>query len=81
MKYFKEYNNSLIADFECKNFESAIKFINQVANIAEISDHHPDILLYNYKYVKVTCTSYNNWSTITEKDYAIAKLIESSYRK
>lgn len=71
----------LQASFEFRNFENALKFVNQVGNIAEISNHHPDIYLHDYKYVSICSTTHDAWWTVTSKDRAIAKLIESSYKK
>ena len=81
MKYFKEIDNTLIAKFEFKNFSEALAFVNQVANIAEISNHHPDILLHNYKFVTITNTTHDTGNMLTNNDYAIAELIEKSYKK
>ncbi len=80
MKYFIEKNNTLTAKFEFKNFNDALKFVNLVWNIAEISNHHPDILLHDYKYITITTTTHDRWNTLTDKDYAIAERIEASYR-
>jgi len=81
MKYFKELDNVLTATFEFQNFQQALIFVNQVWNIAEISNHHPDIMLHDYKKVTVKSTTHDEWNMITDQDYAIAKLIESSYKK
>ena len=40
-------------EFEFKNFVKAVDFINRIADVAEYEDHHPDILLHNYKNVRV----------------------------
>ena len=71
----------LQATFEFKNFSKALEFVNTVWNIAEISNHHPDMYLHDYKYVSICSTTHDEWSIVTKKDEAIAKLIESSYRK
>lgn len=81
MKYFTEQNHTLIWDFEFTNFTEALKFVNLVWNIAEISHHHPDIKLYNYKFVEISTTTHDAGNTLTEKDFALAKRIEESYRK
>ena len=80
MKHFTEKNNTLTGKFEFKNFPGALKFVNLVWNIAEISDHHPDMLLHDYRFVTITTTTHDAWNTLTEKDYAIAERIEASYR-
>ena len=81
MKHFREENNMLIATFECKSFQEALHFVNQIGNIAEISNHHPHIQIHDYKMVTVETTTHDAANTITQKDYAIAKLIEASYKK
>ena len=40
-------------EFEYKNFVKAVDFINRIADVAEYEDHHPDILLHDYKRVRV----------------------------
>lgn len=71
MKYFAHEENMLQATFE---------FVNIVWNIAEISNHHPDIYIHDYKFVSVCSTTHDQWDTVTSKDHAIAKLIEASYK-
>jgi len=71
----------LHATFEFKNFSKALEFINTVWNIAEISDHHPDMSIHDYKYVTIQTTTHDSWNTLTDKDFAIVKLIESSYKR
>lgn len=81
MKYFLEQDNTLKASFEFKNFAQALAFVNQVGNIAEISNHHPGIKLHNYKYVTIETTTHDSGNMLTNKDFAIAELIEKSYKK
>lgn len=80
MKHFTQKNNTLIAKFEFKNFSEALKFVNLVWNIAEISGHHPDILIHNYKFVTITTTTHDTGNTLTKKDYTLAERIEASYQ-
>lgn len=81
MKYFKQYDHYLEAEFEFQNFRKALDFINLIWNIAEIHDHHPDISLFNYKFIKVSITTHDAENTLTKKDFALAKNIELSYKK
>ena len=40
-----------------KDFKIALGFVNAVGGLAEKERHHPDILLYRYKHVRVSsCT-------------------------
>ncbi len=81
MKYFQEHDNLLEATFEFQDFQKALDFVNIVWNIAQISNHHPDILIHEYKNVTIRTTTHDADNTVTKKDYAIAKLIEASYKK
>jgi len=59
-----------------KDFKTAMEFANQVAMMAENADHHPDI---NISYNKVTfILSTHSENGVTEKDFNLAKDIESS---
>lgn len=46
-------NQKITRDFEFSDFSAAIDFVNKVAKIAQQQDHHPDILVHNYKKVKI----------------------------
>ena len=55
---WKLSNGSLEKNYKFTNFKKAIEFINRVADIAEIENHHPDILLWNWNNVKLTITTH-----------------------
>lgn len=63
--------------FEFKNFSEALQFVNQVGEIAESNNHHPDILLHDYKKVTITLFTHDE-NSVTEKDLKLAELIEES---
>ena len=50
-------------------FASAIAFVVRVGFDAETADHHPDILISNYKRVTLTFTTHSAGG-LTEKDFA-----------
>ena len=58
-----------------KNFLDASAFIQQIAGIAEHQDHHPDILLSDYKNVKVMISTHSAGG-ITQNDFDLARAIE-----
>jgi 4a-hydroxytetrahydrobiopterin dehydratase len=60
MKYFEENNNTLVAHFEFKNFKQALDFVNRVGEIAENLNHHPNINMYEYKFVQVATTTHDS---------------------
>jgi 4a-hydroxytetrahydrobiopterin dehydratase len=45
-------------EFKFKDFKEALKFVNEVGNIAEQENHHPNILLYGWNKVRITLTTH-----------------------
>lgn len=61
--------------FGFKNFKTAIRFVNQVADLAEAESHHPDILI---NYNKVTLTLWTHAiGGLSENDFILAAKIDS----
>ena len=53
-------------------FASAVAFVVRIGFDAEAADHHPDVLISNYKKVTVTFTTHSEGG-LTEKDFAGAE--------
>lgn len=67
-------NKKIQRQFKFKTFEEAIKFVNQVAQLAEKEGHHPDIHIY---YNKVTIESTTHAvGGLSENDFILARKIE-----
>jgi 4a-hydroxytetrahydrobiopterin dehydratase len=65
---------SIQKKFSFGNFKDALAFVNQVGELAEKSDHHPDIAI---NYNKVTLTSWTHTSGgLTTKDFDLAGHVE-----
>lgn len=79
----KEYNgwefedDTLTRDFEFKNFKEALAFVNVVGVIAEESNHHPDIILFDYKCVSIITKTHDANDQVTQKDYDLVDKINS----
>ena len=69
------HNELLVKEFVFPTFQDAINFVNTVAKIADEADHHPDILI-SYNKVKISLITHD-LGEISEKDYSLAKEIES----
>lgn len=41
-------------DFAFPNFAGALAFVNKIGAIAEAEGHHPDLLIHQYRHVRVT---------------------------
>lgn len=73
---WKEKDNRLVKEFQFKNFKEAVEFVNNILPIAEEQEHHPDILLYEYKRVRVMIYNHDE-NKITDKDYNLAVAIDN----
>ena len=62
--------------FEWEDFARAIKFVNDVAKLADRYDHHPDIDI-RYAKVKLTLTTHSE-EGLTSIDFDFANDIEQS---
>ena len=76
MNEWRVEDKYLVKEFECENYVDAVKFIKQISELAEIADHHPDILLHSYKKVKVMLRTHDK-DKITQKDYTLAEEIDN----
>lgn len=73
---FTEKDWKLNKIYEFKNFLEAIAFVNKLAILAEDLNHHPDIKIFNYKYVEISISTHSE-NKITSRDYELAELIEN----
>ena len=55
------------------DFKQAMEFANRVAELAEATDHHPDIDI-RYNKVRLTLSTHSAGG-LTEKDFSLAKQI------
>ncbi len=59
-----------------KNFMTAINFIQQVAEIAEGEDHHPDIHLTGYRNLRIDLSTHAIGG-LSENDFIVAAKINN----
>ena len=69
-------NDAITKTFKHDSFAEAIVFVNAVAHLAELANHHPDIDI-RYTNVTITLTTHDQGG-ITEKDVALARSIEET---
>ena len=65
--------DTLRRDYQFKNFIQAMAFVNQVVEVAETANHHPDIDI-RYNKVTLALTSHDEGG-ITSRDLKMAKKI------
>jgi 4a-hydroxytetrahydrobiopterin dehydratase len=63
--------DEIVREWRFENFAEAIAFVNQVADLAEEANHHPDILIHGWNKVKLSLTNHSAGG-LTEVDFTIA---------
>jgi len=61
-------------EYNAKNFMAAVRFINEVAQIAESEDHHPDIHLTAYRKLRIELSTHAV-KGLSENDFILAAKI------
>ncbi len=75
LKSWKLKKGKLELNLEFKDFKSAMKFVNKVAELAENEFHHPDIFIHSWNKVNLTLYTHDA-KGLTEKDFSLAEKIE-----
>lgn len=73
---WKIEENKLTKEFTFHNFVEAVAFVQKIVPLAEAMNHHPDILIYAYKKVKITLFTHSE-NKVTDKDHTLAKKIDA----
>ena len=69
------YEDSAIKKtFEFERFSDSIAFVNEIAKLAEESNHHPDLAI-RYNRVEVLLTTHDK-GDVTGKDFMLAEQIQ-----
>jgi 4a-hydroxytetrahydrobiopterin dehydratase len=66
---------TLVRTVEVAGFTAAIALVNAVAQAAEAANHHPDILLHDYKRVTFTLSTHAA-KAVTQRDIDLATEID-----
>ncbi len=72
-------DNAFMKTFKHESFPEAIVFVNAVAHLAELANHHPDVDI-RYTNITIALTTHDQGG-ITEKDVGLARSIEEIRRK
>jgi 4a-hydroxytetrahydrobiopterin dehydratase len=68
--------NSIIREIAAPNFVAAIGIVNSIAILAEVMDHHPDILIYGWNKIRITLSTHDIGG-LTKLDFELANKIDS----
>jgi 4a-hydroxytetrahydrobiopterin dehydratase len=63
---------------QCKNFVEAISLLNQIADVAEEEQHHPDLHLTGYRKLQILLTTHAIGG-LSENDFIVAAKIDKLF--
>ncbi|MCM3768349.1 4a-hydroxytetrahydrobiopterin dehydratase [Neobacillus niacini] len=69
----------IMKKYRFKEFLTGVAFVNSIANLSEVKNHHPFISI-DYKMVTLKLTSWHAGG-ITDLDIALAKQYDALYEK
>lgn len=73
---WREDGATLVEDYEFADFAGAMRFVNQVAKVAEAMGHHPDILVHGWNKVRLTLSTHTE-GKVTDLDRQLAQAIDA----
>jgi len=73
-KNWSEEHDALVRKFQFDAYLEGIEFVRQVAELAELVQHHPYITI-DYTTVRISLQTHDAGNVITEKDIEMAAAI------
>lgn len=65
----------IVKEYEFEDFQSALAFVNQIGQLAEEADHHPDIN-FGWGYAVIAMMTHDV-EGLTQRDFDLAKKIDA----
>lgn len=72
---WRRSDSAIVCDHEFGDFAAAIAFVNRVAELAEIANHHPDILVHGWNKVRLELSTHSEGG-LTQADFDMAARID-----
>jgi 4a-hydroxytetrahydrobiopterin dehydratase len=73
---WRREGDALVADLECADFAAAIALVTRIAAEAERANHHPDILIHDYRWLRITLSTHSAGG-LTQHDFDLAGAINT----
>jgi len=73
---WRREGEAIARDWRFADFGAAIAFVERVAEVAEASNHHPDILVHGWNKVRLTLSTHSEGG-ITAADLALAQRLDT----
>ena len=72
---WRREGESIVREYKLADFASAIAFVNRIAELAELANHHPDILVHGWNKVRLQVSTHSEGG-LTGADFALAAEID-----
>jgi 4a-hydroxytetrahydrobiopterin dehydratase len=72
---WRREDDEIVREWQLEDFAEAMAFVNRVAEVAEGSNHHPDILVHGWNKVRLSLTNHSAGG-LTEADFEMAAKID-----
>ena len=72
---WRRENDEIVREWQLGDFAEAMAFVNRGAELAEESNHHPDILIYGWNKVRLSLTNHSAGG-LTDADFEMAGKID-----
>ena len=69
-------DGQLHAAYTLKNFTQVMLFVNAIAHLAEVANHHPDLLIHDWKHLSISLMTHDQGG-ITDNDFALIDQIDA----
>lgn len=73
--YTEKPHDMISKTYTFENFAKALEFVNTVGALAEAEQHHPNIVLYDYKHVRLELNTHAI-EGLSENDFIVAAKID-----
>lgn len=73
-KNWSEHHNALVREFQFEAYLDGLAFVQRVAELAELVQHHPHITI-DYTTVRISLQTHDEGNVVTEKDLEMAGAI------
>ena len=74
---WEQVEQEITRNYVLTNFREALRFVNQVGEMAEDADHHPDILIHSWNNVTITLSTHSEGG-LTENAFELAEKIDEA---
>jgi 4a-hydroxytetrahydrobiopterin dehydratase len=74
-RQWEREGDEIVREWWFDGFSEAIEFVNNVAEVAEESNQHPDIYVHGWNKVKLSLTTHGAGG-LTEEDFAMADRLD-----